>query len=280
MVFGSPLCVSVRQGHEAIVRLLLEKDRSLLHDPASPLFSPLYWALNQAYYVSNAVPVIRVLLDFGANVNGDCSPFHNQSPVHIAARSFTPGLIELLLERGASIDSRKRGHRMTTLMFAVLNGVPENCKLLLACGADVHLKDRHHSSVLHFAFEHEDTAVAKVLLDSGIDINASDVIGGTALHRTLLSKLGAQIFVELLIRSEIDTSAMLLSGETALHCASGEWYVKVVNLLLATGANPDVTDHHGRTPLWMAADLGQLESVEVLVKVRHQHSKYYRSYSS
>jgi len=124
--------------------------------------------------VSNAVPVIRVLLDFGANVNGDCSLSHNQSPLHTAARSFTPGLIELLLERDASIDSQNAEHRMTPLMFAVLNRVPENCKLLLACGADVDLKDRHHSSVLHFAFEHEDTAVAKILLDCGIDINASD----------------------------------------------------------------------------------------------------------
>lgn len=78
MIFGSPLCVSVRQGHEAIARLLLEKDRSLIKDSAAPLFSPMYWALNQARGASNAVPIVRLLLDFGANVNGNCSPFSDQ----------------------------------------------------------------------------------------------------------------------------------------------------------------------------------------------------------
>lgn len=85
MVFGSPLCVSVRQGHEAIARLLLEKDCSLINDPDTPLFSPMYWALNQAHDVSNAVPIVQLLLDFGAKVNGNCSTFRDQSPLHLAA---------------------------------------------------------------------------------------------------------------------------------------------------------------------------------------------------
>ncbi len=49
------------------------------------------------------------------------------------------------------------------------------------------------------------------------------------MHRTLLSEVGAQNFVELLIRSKIDISAKLLSREKALHCTSGGWHVKVVN---------------------------------------------------
>jgi len=267
MVFGSPLCVSVRQGHEAIARLLLEKDRSLINDPAAPLFSPLYWTLNQAHDISNAVPIIRMLLDFGANVNGNCSPFRDQSPLHLAARSFTPGLIELLIDGGASVDARDGEHGMTPLMVAVLNGVPENCKLLLAREADVHLKDWHHNSVLHFAFEHEDTTVARIPLDSGIDMNAYDGHGGTALHRTAGFRCGARSFAELLVRSKIDTDAKMLNGQTALHCASGIGHSAIVVLLLAGGANPDVVDHDGRTPLWTAAHLGQLESVKALAKV-------------
>lgn len=156
---------------------------------------------------------------------------------------------------------------MTPLMVAVRNGVPENCKLLLARGADVHLKDWQNNSVLHFAYEHEDTTVARILLDYGIDINAIDGYGGTALHRTAWYRCGAKSFAELLVQSKIDISAKMVNGKTALHCASEIGHSAIMVLLLASGANSDVVDHCGRTPLWTAAHHGQLESVDILIKV-------------
>lgn len=207
----------------------------------------MYWALNQAHDVSNVVPIVRMLLEFGVNVNGDCSPSRDESPLHLTARSFTSGLIELLADRGASVDARDGEHGMTPLMVAVWNGVPENCKLLLAQEADVHLKDWHHNSLLHFAFEHEDTLVARILLDSGIDINAYDGHGGSALNRTARFRRGAKSFAEMLVRSKIDANAKILNGQTALHCGSEIAHSAIVVLLLASGANPDVVDHEGLT---------------------------------
>lgn len=182
----------------------------------------------------------------------------------LAARSFTSGLIELLTERGASIDSRDGERGMTPLMVAVRNGVPENCKLLLARGADVHLKDWHHNSLLHFAIEHEEKTIATMILDSGIDIDAVDDHGGTALHRNLSHQSGANNFAELLIRSNIDLRAKMINGRTALHCASrnGKWAIVV--LLLACGS-PNVVDNRGFMPLHLAARSGYVHIVEELI---------------
>ena len=46
---------------------------------------------------------------------------------------------------------------------------------------------------------------------------------------------------------DVDTNA-----ETGLHMASKKGYVKIVTLLLESGANPNARDCHGRTAFYLA----------------------------
>ncbi|MGB3166807.1 MAG: ankyrin repeat domain-containing protein [Alteraurantiacibacter sp.] len=57
----------------------------------------------------------------------------------------------------------------------------------------------------------------------------------------------------------------LSSGETGLHITIGRRDLTWTRWLLQEGANPNVADNRGRTPLMAAIDSGFLEAVEVLL---------------
>ncbi|KAK8134785.1 hypothetical protein PG984_006797 [Apiospora sp. TS-2023a] len=57
-----------------------------------------------------------------------------------------------------------------------------------------------------------------------------------------------------------------ITGVTALHLAACEQSSEVVKLLLERGADPNVIDRRGRTPLAEAAFWGRRENVELLLK--------------
>lgn len=56
------------------------------------------------------------------------------------------------------------------------------------------------------------------------------------------------------------------SGESALHVVVARRDVTWTRWLLQEGANPNITDNRGRTPLIAASEIGFLEGVEALVR--------------
>lgn len=257
-VLGSPLCAAIRQGHEEIARLLVERDRGPLTGLRSGLASPLYWAMSQKS--DKAVSIVRMLLDHGASVKNDCNPFRDQTPLHLAAQSPNPDLIELVLERGAPIDSQSESENLTPLMVAVQNRIAENCRVLLLHGANVGLRNRKASPALSLAIDPKDVTIAHMLLDYHADINATKSLGGSALHLAASSSRGSKTFVKFLIDNKIN-------GATALHVASLEGHTGMVQLLLANGADPNIADDCERKPLWTAVRIGHLKTVQLLLKV-------------
>lgn len=66
--------------------------------------------------------------------------------------------------------------------------------------------------------------------------------------------------------STVVNSRDLSSGETGLHYATARRDVTWIRFLTARGANPNIRDKNGVTPLMMATRLGFNEGVEALIK--------------
>lgn len=110
----------------------------------------------------------------------------------------------------------------------------------------------------HFGLEH----IASILIGQGVDIDAIDNFGATALHRA--AEGGFENMVRLLLNSGADIEAKYSNGHTALHQASMRGSTAVVLLLLRKGAKISETID-GRTALHFAAEVGSESIAELLL---------------
>lgn len=169
----------------------------------------------------------------------------------------------LLLDRRACIDSQnERG--LTPLMVAIDFERDENCKTLLARGANVRLRNLEGDTPLHLVCRRDDTTIAKLLLKNGADIEAVDSHGRTSL--SCAASLGNEEIVKFLLRNGANTESRLVDGMTCLHCACNAGKEAVVKSLIRYGADVDTADDCGRTSLWHATRFDHLGIVKILLE--------------
>lgn len=108
-----------------------------------------------------------------------------------------------------------------------------------------------------------DLATVKLLLEAGVDVNAKDSQGSTALREA--SYAGKQEVVSYLLDAKADVNSPSSAKFTALSAAISQKQVAIALLLLEHGANPNVVDPAGSTPLIEAAWQGSLPLVKALL---------------
>ena len=98
----------------------------------------------------------------------------------LAARSRHKSIVELLLDRGATIDAQSEDRGYSALMDAVQQGDESLLDMLLARGAQTDLQSKDGQTALVLAVGRSDAAIAKSLLAHGANPDIADKLGLSA----------------------------------------------------------------------------------------------------
>ncbi len=180
------------------------------------------------------------------------------TPLLYAARDGRLAEARLLLDNGADLE-RREANRMTPLLMALLNNQLEVANLLLDYGADVNVDDFYGRTPLFAAVDYRNIDMNSEReddpQDNGID---RDRILPT-IERLIAA--GADVNARTKewppekkwLYALNDVSWVDMTGQTPFIRASAAGDLPVLRLLLAHGADPQLTTYEGTTALMAAA---------------------------
>ncbi|HZQ42498.1 MAG TPA: ankyrin repeat domain-containing protein [Acidobacteriaceae bacterium] len=181
-------------------------------------------------------PVVKFLLEHGANPNPNAHPDAASSPLLEAATAGSAESFRLLLDRGAKI-----GDDAAWILAAAVTTHCTSCFDLAV--AKTNNKDAYTAALLLTAFL-PDAAAIKTMLDHGADVNVSDPFGHTALMYAAESDADSLEVVKLLVAHGAKVNARSThansgdSGLSILDMAKQHGDTPVVHFLVASGAQP------------------------------------------
>ena len=109
--------------------------------------------------------------------------------------------------------------------------------LLLELGAAVNAKDRFGHTPLQDAVKHAHVDVARLLRENGGELGFDEASLSSELCESARS--GSLDQMSLLLRNHADVDAKDYDSRTAIHLASSEGNLRIVEFLLDAGANPN-----------------------------------------
>ena len=189
------------------------------------------------------------------------------SCLHLAAYYGNTELVRLFLDKGMDVN-HLNGKKDTALLWAARWGHDETVTVLLQRNADPEIKNDKGSTALYWAIRYQFPSTVSLLLTKGhANPNTSRKLGLVAPIIIASAYGNTDIVAELLKHPNIDVNTKIRGGDTAIHNASREGWLKVVKLLIKAGARFDESDDLGNTPLLLAARNDHVDVAKHLIKL-------------
>ena len=200
----------------------------------------------------NIVEITKLLLDGGAEVDATCDVYGGGcTTLGLAATSVHPEkagvqepLMQLLLDRGASLEQPGGGHGQSMVTACLANGRPRAAAFLAARGVALDLKEAAALSRLDLVKEYVEGATKEQIQD--------------ALRYACL--YGNRDVVEFLVGKGVALAEHGGDGQTPLHCAVITGRLEIVKFILQFQPPLEARNIYGGTvlgqTLWSAAHGG------------------------
>jgi ankyrin repeat protein len=229
---------------------------------------------------NNVSLVASLIADGSANVNARVAEMQNGFVLHLAANRGLVELVATLLNAGAHIDN-VNDFDDSACHVAVRQGHTDVVSLLVARNANLSLQNGAEQTPITIAINKKNEALLMLCIDAAMRAGAppddatmclaatvgTDVIqllvhkhrinldairdnnGHTPLHRAVHQKSDASVLDTLVKVARIDVNARAKNGFTAAHTACTVRNADALTFLIAAGANLDLGDNRGNTPL-------------------------------
>ena len=170
---------------------------------------------------------------------------------------------ELLTKNPKDINSRDNLYR-TPIMYTTDDSL-EIVEYLINAGAFLSTQDNSGNSTLILASEQGYAKLVALLLTNPMQVNSENKLGLSALH--LATKNGHTKIVELLIQHRADIDSTMPNGLPPIFEAVSRGYTAILNLFLAKGADVNDTVPATQTSLLsIASALGKTSTVQLLLE--------------
>jgi len=191
---------------------------------------------------------------------------HAEDDLIAAAGRGDVATIRRLLAAGAPVDARDGAGR-TALLSATQADEVEAARVLVEAGADVNAKDNIEDSPFLYAGAEGRVEILKLTLAHGADLRSTNRYGGVALIPACHH--GHPEAVRVLLATDIDVDHVNKLGwtallETIILSDGGATHVGILKQLVAAGADVNLADRDGVTPLAHARARGFREMVAIL----------------
>ncbi|KAJ5594953.1 uncharacterized protein N7459_001161 [Penicillium hispanicum] len=235
--------------NEQTLKLLLQNGADVNHTEPGNDWTPLVTAISG----NCEIEIIKLLIDHGASVSLGSPP-----PIMVAINENDINVIELLLQAGVDPNGTE-----SDCPLLAASGCRDNdsraMSLLLQYGADpLRLLEDGKSTVLHQICDGEHWYSHKFIqpiLAAGVNIDTLDGNGRTPLIRASSAPYGREDGAALaLIQAGANVHATDRFGSTALHYAAENGNLEVVEAILKQPLSSFTRNHKGMTPLCVALD--------------------------
>lgn len=211
---------------------------------------------------NNHVEVVRRLVRHGCDI--DARSDRGRTALHMAVWNNRPRIVRFLLSSHCSVNVRDR-YGDTPLMLSARRGFPDIMKMLLGAGSDVNKTSNEKETALHYGARYGHRACVELLLDCGsADVDARTMWGLTPLMMAA-NRRCSEVALEL-VGAGASIASRDRADKSVLHYAVKNDLTTLADWLLELGADPDVADSDGNSPLIEALVAGTQSTVGLLVR--------------
>ncbi|CAF3746613.1 unnamed protein product [Rotaria sp. Silwood1] len=279
---STPLIGATKYNHSECIKLLLAHYANPNHQNHLGI-SALMLAAEKGYF-----ECVKLLVQAGADLElapsrplGLTINLCGRTPLFCAAKEGRTDIVKYLLDRGANACVQNH-YGVSALWISSRKGMLQVVELLLNAGAETHVAPFGNQAdklnitgwtPLYAAMKSRKFDVVKLLLEHGADPNATTKFGSTPF--LLASEIGDLDVIEACVEagadlnfvpSGPDADNLDITGQTALFMATLKDRIDVAKFLIGKGAQVNVQNRYGISPLLLCAESGNRELVQTLIE--------------